>query len=100
MRLRGRIFRCCVLLAVGLGLVFACGYDDTLRAYLDAHFWLPYSKRFPDFAGQNIRRTAEPYAGMTKSTEGTPLAKLRDAYRAISSGDTQTPSSASLAQAL
>ncbi len=68
--------------------------------YLDAHFWLPYSKRFPDFARKNIRRTSQPYAGMAHDSNGTPLAKLRDAYRTISSGDAQTPSPAALAQVL
>jgi len=84
----------------GLGLVCACAYDDTLRAYLDAHFWLPYSKQLPYFAKKNVRRTAEPYAGMTNDSGDGPLAKLRDAYQSISSGDQGVPASARLPQAM
>lgn len=100
MRFRRTIARSCAVILAGLLLAWACPWDETLRAYLDAHFWLPYSKRFPDFATKNVRRTAEPYAGMTKGPDNTALARLRDAYQAISSGDMQTPAPASLAHAL
>jgi hypothetical protein len=33
----------------------ACAFDDTLREYLDSHFWLPFSKFPPDFAKRNVR---------------------------------------------
>ena len=65
----------------GLGLLWGCGYDDTLREYLDAHFWLPFSKRPWHFERKNVRRISRAFAGMTKVQGNSPLAKLRAAYQ-------------------
>lgn len=69
---------------LGLGLVWACGFDDTLREYLDVHFWLPFSKKARHFEKQNVRRISAPYAGMIEASGAAPLAKLRTAYQQIS----------------
>ncbi len=71
------------LLVISLGLGWACAYDDTLRAYLDARFWLPYSRTPASFAKKNVRRTAEPYAGMVTS-DNVSLRKLMEGYAKIS----------------
>ncbi|HEY4365450.1 MAG TPA: hypothetical protein VGN17_31100 [Bryobacteraceae bacterium] len=79
-----RILRYSSALFFTLALVWACPFDDTLREYLDAHFWLPFSK-FPNaFAKRNVRRVSAPYAGMRKAEGTSPLDKLRDAYQEIS----------------
>jgi hypothetical protein len=72
-----------LLLVAGLGLAFACGFDSSLREYLDARFWLPFSKQGWHFEKQNVRRIFAPYAGMTKAVGDAPLAKLRAAYQEI-----------------
>jgi len=84
MKVPRRILQSCCTLFVGLGFVWACGYDDSLREYLDVHFWLPFSKRPMHFARNNVRRIFEPYAGMVKVESDTPLAKLRAAYQQVS----------------
>ena len=82
-----RILRSCGLLAAGLGLAWGCAFDDSLREYLDAHFWLPYSKSAGYLAKKNVRRLNYPYAGMADEGGNTPLEQLRSAYREISGGD-------------
>jgi hypothetical protein len=84
MKLVRRVLRSCGLLALGLSLVWACGFDDALREYLDVHFWLPFSKRASVAARKNVRRVSLPYAGMLKAEGNTPLEKLRAAYQTIS----------------
>jgi len=69
---------------IGFGFIFACGYDDTLREYLDAHFWLPFSKRVQHFEKRNVRRISVPFAGMVRAADDSPLARLRAAYQEIS----------------
>jgi len=69
--------RISLLLVAGLGLAFACGFDSSLREYLDARFWLPFSKQGWHFEKKNVRRIFAPYSGMTKAVGDTPLAKLR-----------------------
>ncbi|MDP8982653.1 MAG: hypothetical protein M3O35_18905 [Acidobacteriota bacterium] len=56
----------------------------SLREYLDAHFWLPFSKQPQHFARNGVRRVSVPYAGMVKAADDRPLAKLRAAYQEIS----------------
>ncbi len=79
-----------ILCGLFFALVFvsACGFDDTLRAYLDAHFWLPFSKHAGDFEKRGIRRVSAPYAGMLKAAGSSPLDKLRAAYQEISQPNT------------
>jgi hypothetical protein len=79
-----RILRTCALLAVGLGLASGCWFDDTLREYLDARFWLPFSKHGRHFENRNVRRVSAPFAGMAKAPDASPLGKLRTAYQEIS----------------
>src|SRR5579863_7197320 len=75
--------RISLLLLAGLGLAFACGFDNSLREYLDARFWQPFSKEGWHFEKKNVRRISAPFAGMTKAVGDTPLAKLRAAYQGI-----------------
>src|SRR5260370_5005051 len=84
MNVANRLLRFCGLVFLGLGFVWACGFDDTLRGYLSAHFWLPFAKRPANLERPNVRRISEPYAGMTAAEDASPLAKLRDAYQQIS----------------
>src|ERR1700679_1954367 len=79
-----RILRCFGLLFLGLSLAGACAYDTTLRAYLDAHFWLPFSKQAWYFERKNVGRISVPYAGMIRGNDSTPLTRLRAAYQEIS----------------
>jgi hypothetical protein len=94
-----KIPRAVWLLLVALGFGFACGSDYTLRAYLDAHFWLPYAKFPASFEKKNVRHMTVPYAGMAASDK-TSLEKLSEAYFAISNPDTATPVSDALRKAL
>jgi hypothetical protein len=78
---------------IGPFLIFAatvawsCGYDATLRAYLDARFWLPFSKHSTDFERRNVKRADAPFAGMTADSAKTSLARLRTAYQEIAPPD-------------
>jgi tetratricopeptide (TPR) repeat protein len=71
----------CVL--IGLGLAWACAYDDSLRQYLDAHFWQPFSKHPRHFERKDVQRVSVPFAGMDSAAGASPLAKLRTAYQTI-----------------
>jgi hypothetical protein len=75
------------LLAGGLGLALACGYDSSLREYLDAHFWLPFSRHIGYFEKRNVRRADVAFAGMFKPEGNTPLEKLRAVYQEIPKPD-------------
>ena len=79
--------RCCWVASAALTLLLACPFDDTLREYLDAHFWLPFSKSPQNFAKRNVRRLSAPYAGMVKAKGDAPLEKLRAQYQKISQPD-------------
>jgi len=68
-----RLIRWCGIAFLGLGLIWACGFDDALREYLDAHFWLPFSKQPQHFARNGVKRISVPYAGMVKAQEATPI---------------------------
>ncbi len=79
-----RILRPCTFLFLSLGLVWACGFDDTLREYLSARFWLPFAKHPSGFERPNAPRMDAPYAGMAGTEGSSPLEKLREAYQQIS----------------
>jgi tetratricopeptide (TPR) repeat protein len=84
MKMSKRVVSCCGLVVFGFAFVWACGFDDTLREYLDVRFWQPFSKQAKHFEKENVRRASAPYAGMIKGQSDTPLAKLRAAYQEIS----------------
>src|SRR5579871_3040677 len=71
------------LLVLGLALVSGCPFDDSLREFLSAHFWLPFAKHAADFEKPNVRRMSAPFAGMAESEKDGPLERLRDAYQDI-----------------
>src|SRR5437868_5807928 len=70
-------------LLFGLGFVWACPFDTSLREYLTAHFWLPFSKLHSSFEKPNVRRISVPFAGMAPVQGDSPLAKLRAAYQGL-----------------
>ena len=86
MNARQRIVRVGSVAVAGLGLVWACGFDDTLREYLSARFWLPFAKGPGSFAKAHTRRMSKAYAGMTAAAGDKPLDKLRAAYQQIANG--------------
>jgi hypothetical protein len=75
----------------GLGLAAGCAFDTSLREYLDAHFWLPFSKEVSSFEKPGVRRLSEPYAGMAQAEGDTPLARLRAAYQEIPKPELYVP---------
>jgi hypothetical protein len=81
MRISRGARRCAALLLMGLGFALACPWDSSLREYLDAHFWLPFSKQAWYFEKKNVRRMDAPFAGMDDASGDTPLARLRAAYQ-------------------
>ena len=87
MNVSSRVVRIAVLVSAWLGLAIACAFDSSLREYLDARFWLPFSKQAWHFEKKNVRRIDEPFAGMAKAAGGTPLAKLRAAYQEMPQPD-------------
>ncbi len=70
------------LALAAVGLLYCCGFDNTLREYLDARFWLPFAKRPHSFERTKVRRVSVPYAGMTAGGD-SPLARLRELYRSV-----------------
>ena len=82
----GRVLKRLFVLLLGAGLLLGCAFDDTLRAYLDAHFWLPFAKSAANFEKRNVRRISAPFAGMD-AAQGGRLANLRAAYQKISTPD-------------
>lgn len=91
--------RCCTFMFV-LAFLRACPFDDTLREYLDAHFWLPFSKFPSALIKRNVRRISVPYAGMLKAQGDAPIEKLRTAYQEISQPDAAPFKPTSLPQSL
>jgi hypothetical protein len=67
-----------VLLVAG-----ACPWDDELREFLNAHFWLPFARHAASFANSDVPRMDAPYAGMTAAHGSTALDRLREAYQGI-----------------
>ena len=76
-----RILRFCGFVLVGLALVWACPFDNTLREYLSVRFWLPFAKMTSSFERPKVRRADAPYAGMTAATGNSPLERLRAIYQ-------------------
>jgi hypothetical protein len=68
---------------IAIGIAVGCGFDDSLREYLDKRFWLPFAKTGRHFERRGVKRVSLPYAGMAKAEGGSPLAKLRKAYQDI-----------------
>ena len=88
-----RCWRRISLLAIAVAwLALACPFDDHLREFLSAHFWLPFAKVAADFERPNIRRANAPFAGMTKSQAASPLESLRRSYQQIVPRDPYSPS--------
>ncbi|MES1260815.1 MAG: hypothetical protein ABUS49_03690, partial [Acidobacteriota bacterium] len=81
MKFSARTVRLFVVVSGGLGLAWSCAFDNSLREYLDARFWMPFSKQAWHFEKPNVSRLDAPFAGMTKSAGASPLAKLRAAYQ-------------------
>ncbi len=79
-----RILLSAFLLLIVVVVVESCGYDSSLREYLNRHFWLPFAKRTVPFERNNVRRVSVPYAGMDPINAGGSLGKLRAAYQQIS----------------
>ena len=75
--------RWAAVLAAGAGLVWACQFDGTLRAYLSVSFWSPFLKTPAEFERAGVKRVDVAYAGMGPLS-ATPLGRLREAYRKIS----------------
>jgi len=71
----------------GLSFVWACAFDDNLREYLSAEFWLPFAKSAYSFAAAGVPRVFQPYAGMETADDNTPLGRLRAAYQQIAFPD-------------
>ncbi len=67
-------------LAACVGLVWACGFDMSLREYLNVAFWQPFAKSAPNFERPNVKRIDTAYAGMGP-IDGTPVGKMRAYYR-------------------
>ncbi len=82
-----KIFRSSILLFAALGLLCACPFDESLREYLDAHFWLPFAKHAASFERRGVRRISAPFAGMVKVQGDSTLSKLRAAYQSIPQPD-------------
>jgi len=78
----------------------ACWFDESLREYLDAHFWLPFSRNGRHFEKRNVRRVSAPFAGMTKASGNSPLEKLRAAYQSVAWVEGQLGDGAALERAL
>jgi hypothetical protein len=79
-----RTLRVAVFSLFGLGVLVGCGFDNTLREYLDVRFWLPLSKRPEQFERENVKRADVPYSGMTRASQDTSLGRLRNEYQKIS----------------
>lgn len=76
-------FRRWSLLLVGFLVACACPWDDDLREFLNAHFWLPFAKQGASFERPNVRRMDAPFAGMTAAQGDSPLSRLRSGYQKI-----------------
>ncbi len=87
-------------LMLAMMVVYACPFDSTLRAYLNGRFWWPFAKEARHFERAGVKRANAPFAGMTKSSGSSPLAKLRSAYQNISQPSSQEFDAAPYEQAI
>jgi hypothetical protein len=92
--------RAIAIALVASGIASACWFDESLREYLDAHFWLPFSRSGRHFEKRNVRRISAPFAGMTKTSGNSPLDKLRAAYQSVAWAEGQSGDTAAIKQAL
>jgi hypothetical protein len=77
-----------LLLLSAVVVLESCAFDDTLREYLNRHFWLQFSRHSVPFERKNVRRASTPYAGMDADHPGNDrLVALRRAYEDISDID-------------
>lgn len=74
--------RYAVASALGLSVVWACGFDNSLRMYLYTRFWQPFAKSGASFA-KPVHARPDPFAGMRKVEGTTSLERLRAAYQSI-----------------
>src|ERR1035437_8056144 len=84
-------FRRWSLLLGGLLTACACPWNDELREFLNAHFWLPFAKQSASFERPNVRRMDAPFAGMTAAQGNSSLARLRTAYQNMAQPETYAP---------
>jgi hypothetical protein len=70
-------------LLTAAAVAHACGFDDALRDYLSAGFWLPFVKHAEDFVQRGVQRLSVPYAGMRKAQGASALEQLRTGYQRI-----------------
>ncbi|MBM3786824.1 MAG: hypothetical protein FJW30_20900 [Acidobacteria bacterium] len=63
------------------GIVWACGFDATLREYLRISFWRPFVKTPESFRPAGLKRLVEPFAGMGPTVGAGALGRLRRHYR-------------------
>lgn len=70
---------------IAIGIALGCGFDDSLREYLDKRFWLPFAKTGRHFERRNVRRVSVAYAGMEHEPGDSALGKVRKAYQEIAS---------------
>jgi tetratricopeptide (TPR) repeat protein len=80
---RAHLLSCLTALFLAGVLAWACGYDTSLREYLSARFWFPFTRDGSSFEKSGVTRTSAPYAGMATAEGDTPLARLRAAYQKI-----------------
>jgi hypothetical protein len=80
-----------LLLLLALVTAGACPWNDELREYLSAHFWLPFAQHSANFEHPNVRRMDAPYAGMLAAQGSSPLARLRAAYQQLQPADLYVP---------
>lgn len=95
-----RVLQALCIPTFGLSVVCACGFDASLREYLNAHFWLPFAKNGVQFEKAGVQRSSAPFAGMRKADNATPLARLRAAYQEIAWPESSAYDTARLQQAL
>src|SRR5436305_12543525 len=76
-----RVFIYCGIMFVACGFILACPFNDELREYLSAHFWLPFAKWPASFERPNVRRISAPFAGMADAKGDSPMPRLRAAYQ-------------------
>lgn len=62
------------------GVLLACPFDTSLREYLHAQFWQPFSSWYSSPPRRTGKDLSKPYAGMQRSAPETPLGRLRLAY--------------------
>ncbi|MEI9815011.1 MAG: hypothetical protein WDO18_21245 [Acidobacteriota bacterium] len=83
---------------VCVGLAWSCGFDMSLREYLNVRFWQPFAKSARNFERPNVKRMDTAFAGMGP-IDGTPVGKMRAIYRDTDVRNTAAHASAAAALA-